>query len=106
MNENVKVYRILISIVFLLMMGVSQGWAGTREYTVKYTGVPEGKTGGYTIINATLPNGSITSGDDANTFVTSRQSGTPTELTTDNILTYISPKSIDGYYSTVSVSSS
>lgn len=106
MKENVKAYRILISIIFLLMIGVTQGWAAQREYTVTYTGVPQGKTGGYTVINATLPNGSITSGDNANPLITSRRNGNPTELTSNNILTYIRPKGIDGYYATVTVNSS
>ena len=108
MNENGKVYRILISIIFLLMMGVSQVWAYQRDYTVRYTGVPEGQTGGYTVIRATLPQGQITSGNNANPLVTYRQGNwnEPTLLSTENILTYISPKSIDGYYSTVTVSSS
>lgn len=107
MKENVKAYRILISIIFLLMIGLNQGWAATREYTVRYTGVPAGYTGGYTVIKNTYTSyyiftATIISSDNAEVLVINQDFGTPDNLPSD-ILSYIRPKSIEGYYATITV---
>lgn len=102
MNENVKVYRILISIIFLLVMGVSQGW-GQRYYQVVI--LPSDLSGtGYTV---TSPNNrymsvskqeSTYSSGEPLYYIYARSSNTNYYNTfQNNISTYVKPTAVSGY---------
>lgn len=73
---------------------------GGETYDVEYVGAAEHQGAGYTV-NGTgaLPRGRISSGESANPLVITYNSNNypATVLTTDNILTYITPKAIPGY---------
>ena len=106
------ILRFSLCITFLWMMGITQGWAITDTYTVTYTGVPTGQTGGYTVTDRNVPgsglaifSGYISSNDNATTLVVENTHLAVPDLTTSNILSHIRPKSFDGYQFSVTVSS-
>lgn len=112
MKQKMIILRFSLCITFLWMMGITQGWAITDTYTVTYTGVPTGQTGGYTVTDRNVPgsglaifSGYISSNDNATTLVVENTHLAVPDLTTSNILSHIRPKSFDGYQFSVTVSS-
>ena len=97
----------LFMMLALLIMGVSNVWAGTRNYQVVYTGRTTSQGAGYTIKNTQLQNGTITSEAGAETLVTYREDGwwtnDPTALSTQNINNYITAAEVDDYDATITV---
>lgn len=112
MKQKKIFLRFSLCITFLWMMGITQGWAMTDTYTVTYTGVPTGQTGGYTVTDRNVPgsglaifSGYISSNDNATTLVVENTHLAERDLTTSNILSHIRPKSFNGYQFSVTVSS-
>lgn len=84
-------------------MGVNLCVAATREYTVQYDGLSTSEGAGYTVLKSYSARQEGISTYTATSLIMQSRNGSPTTLTSSNILTYISPKSVTGYQTSVVV---
>lgn len=108
----------LFMMLALLVMGVSNAWAGeiSRTYSVKYVGLPAGETGGYTVSRAynrgllSTTEGIDTENSTSTTIIMKNYAALwdPNQntitLTNSNYNTYFRPNTIVGYDYAVSIS--
>ena len=95
----------LFMLLALLVMGVSNAWAGSEYYKVVYS-LPEGlESAGYSLRTTELQSGTLTNNNPATGYIRARrQGGNPTRLNNDNVNDYIAPYVYMGYTSSVTVS--
>ena len=93
----------LFMMLALLCAGVSGAWAVDVNYAVIWDhSLPNA---GYSLKTTSLRRGTITSGPNETVLKTTRDDGTPTALTNDNIKTYVQANTVTDYTSTVYVNS-
>lgn len=101
-----RIYSLFFVMLLCLVGTVAN--AGTRDYTVKYTGIESswvlGTDYGYTVRTAYSPGFAgigaregVSTNANASKLTMQRSNGNPTNLTTSNITTYITPIAHTGY---------